>query len=354
MQKEGQEKRDEALENELPTSVHTSNFPDLLRHFNISLAVTTYQAGKLILLRPEGEKLNTHFRPLTRPMGMAVTPERFHIGCKKEIVKYVNIPEVADKIDPPDGNDAIFIPRNTHTTGEIDIHEMAYGKEGLWFINTRFSTLCTLHEDFSFIPRWKPEFITELLPEDRCHLNGLCMENGVPKYVTALGTTDTQGGWRQNKKDGGLLIDVTDNRIVAKGLSMPHSPRIYDGKLWLLESGHGRVGYVDIKTGTYTTLCELDGFTRGLSFVGNIAFVGLSQIRESASFGGVPLAEKLKEKERIAGVWAIDIRTGETVAFVRFTAGVREIFAVEILPNMQRPEVLESNDPLVGTSYNIP
>lgn len=354
MQADNPENRETELQNEAPTSVHTSNFPDLLRHFNISLAVTTYQAGKLILLRPDGDKLNTHFRPLPRPMGMAVSREHFHVGCKREIVKYVNIPEVAQKIEPFEGNDAVYIRRNSHTTGEIDIHEMAYGNQGLWFINTRFSTLCTVHENFSFVPRWKPRFITELMPEDRCHLNGLCMENGEPRYVSALGKTDAAGGWRQNKKDGGLLIDVTDDRVVAEGLSMPHSPRIYEGRLWLLESGHGRVGTVDIASGRYSTLCELDGFTRGLAFAGNIAFVGLSQIRESASFGGVPLAEKLKEKERIAGVWAIDIRTGETVAFVRFTAGVQEVFAVEILPGMQRPEVLEPDDSLVATSYNIP
>ena len=351
---EGTTAGEEQLRNELPTSIHTSNFPDLLRHFNITLAVTTYQAGKLILLRPEGEKLNTHFRPLPRPMGMAVKPGEFQVGCKQEVCKYVNIPEVADKIDPFAGNDAVYIRRKTHVTGEIDIHEMAYGEEGLWFVNTRFSTLCTLHEDFSFLPRWKPEFISQLLPEDRCHLNGLCMEHGIPKYVSALGMTDTKGGWRANKKDGGIMIDVSNNRIVAQGLSMPHSPRLYEGKLWLLESGHGRVGTVDLSTGSYTTLCELDGFTRGLSFAGNIAFVGLSQIRESASFGGVPLAEKLREKERIAGVWAIDIRTGETVAFVRFTAGVQEIFAVEVLPGTRYPEILEPGDPLVGTSYNIP
>ena len=346
--------KEEQLRNELPTSVHTSNFPDLLRHFNITLAVTTYQAGKLILLRPEGDKLNTHFRSFSRPMGMAVNREHFHVGCRREIYKYVNIPEVADKIESPKQHDAVYVRRSMHTTGEIDIHEMAYGNEGLWFINTRFSTLCTLHENFSFVPRWKPEFITRLVPEDRCHLNGLCMENGVPRYVTALGQTDTQGGWRSNKKDGGILIDISNNSIIAQGLSMPHSPRRYDGKLWLLESGHGRLGSIDPQTGRYETLCELEGFTRGLSFAGNIAFVGLSQIRESASFGGVPLAEKLKEKERIAGVWAIDIRTGETVAFVRFMAGVQEVFAVEVLPDTRYPEILEPDDPLVGTSYNIP
>ena len=177
--------KEEQLRNELPTSVHTSNFPDLLRHFNITLAVTTYQAGKLILLRPEGDKLNTHFRSFSRPMGMAVNREHFHVGCRREIYKYVNIPEVADKIESPKQHDAVYVRRSMHTTGEIDIHEMAYGNEGLWFINTRFSTLCTLHENFSFVPRWKPEFITRLVPEDRCHLNGLCMENGVPRYVTA-------------------------------------------------------------------------------------------------------------------------------------------------------------------------
>jgi len=345
---------DSDLQYEEPTSIHTSNFPELLRYFNISLAVTTYQAGKLILLRPEGTHLNTHFRSFSRPMGMAVVPGKFYLGCRQEILHYVNIAEVADKMTPPDGNDAVYLKRQSHTSGEIDIHEMAMGNEGLWYVNTRFSTLCTLDSHYSFVPRWSPPFITSLAPEDRCHLNGLCMENGHPRYVTALGRTDTKGGWRENKKDGGILMDIRDNRIVAEKLSMPHSPRLYDGKLWLLESGHGRVGTVDIQTGKYDMLCELDGFTRGLAFVGNIAFVGLSQIRESATFGGVPLAEKLKEKERIAGVWAIDIRTGETVAFVRFTAGVKEVFAVEILPGVQRPEVLEANDPLLASSYNIP
>lgn len=345
---------EEALQNEAPTSIHTSNFPDLLRHFNISLAVTTYQAGKLILLRPEGEKLNTHFRPLPRPMGMAVMQDGFYVGCKSEIHKYVNIPQVADKITPFDSNDAVYIRRNSLVTGLIDIHEMAYGTQGLWFVNTRFSALCTLNENFSFVPRWSPPFITSLAPEDRCHLNGLCLENGEPKYATALGETDSEGGWRSNKKDGGILMDIPSGKIIARGLSMPHSPRLYDGNLWLLESGYGRVGTLDPKNGKYTTLCEVDGFTRGLAMIGNIAFVGLSQIRESASFGGVPLAEKLKEKERIAGVWAIDIRTGETVAFVKFTGGVREIFAVEILQGMTRPEVLEPDDALLESSYNIP
>ena len=52
-------------------SIHTSNFPELLAQLSTSLAVTTYQAGKLVLLRADGDRLNSHFRTLRKPMGLA-------------------------------------------------------------------------------------------------------------------------------------------------------------------------------------------------------------------------------------------------------------------------------------------
>ena len=335
------------------TSVHTSNFPNLLRQLNISLVVTTYQAGRLIFLRPEGEVLNTHFRTFDRPMGLALQNNRMSIGCGVQVWDFFNVPDVAKKLDPPNTHDACFLPRQTHFTGDIDIHEMAFaGDDTLWFVNTRFSCLCTLDLHSSFAPKWRPHFITQYAPEDRCHLNGLAMRDGKPRYVTALGTTDKAEGWRDNKAFGGVLMDVPDNRILMESLSMPHSPRWYRDRLWLQESGDGSLGWVDLEAAKYHKICELPGFTRGLDFVGPLAFLGLSQVRESAVFSGIPLGERLKE--RICGVYVVNIESGDVVAYLHFTGGVQEIFAVQAIPNTIYPELINEANDWLRHSYILP
>jgi uncharacterized protein (TIGR03032 family) len=333
-------------------SVYTNTLPAILDQLGIALAVSTFQAGKVILVRNDNGVINTHFRSFARPMGIAAADSRLCIGGTNTIWTYRNMPTVARKLDPPGKHDACYLPRQVHVTGNIDIHEMAYADDGaLWFVNTRFGTLCTLDPDHSFNPRWRPPFLTALAPEDRCHLNGLAMVNGQPRFVTMLGQTDTAGGWRANKRDGGLLMDVTTNEILLRGLSMPHSPRLYQNRLWLLESGQGGLAWCDLTAGKWNTVCQLPGFTRGISFVGPIAFIGLSQVRESATFSGIPLIERLTE--RICGVWVVNIETGETLAFLRFEEGVQEIFAVQVLPS-RFPEMLEWNDERLQTSYVIP
>src|SRR5262249_34974036 len=175
---------------------------------------------------------------------------------------------------------------------DIQIHEMAWIDGDVWFVNTRFSCLCTRSLVYSFQPHWRPWFISRLAADDRCHLNGLCVIDNGPRYVTALGECDEPDGWRNNKRDGGVLIDVEHGQIVSRGLSMPHSPRWYRDRLWLLHSGTGGFGFIDLSTGCYESVAELPGFTRGLSFAGPLAFIGLSQVRESAVFSGIAIAER--------------------------------------------------------------
>ncbi len=339
---------------EVPTlrSVYTSNLPEILAQLNISLAVSTYQAGKVILVRNDGGTINTHFRNFAKPMGIAADHSRLTVGGSNTVWYYRNMPAVAPKLEPNGKHDACYLPRRIHVTGDIDIHELAWSSDNvLWLVNTKFGTLCTLDDDHSFIPRWRPHFVTELAPQDRCHLNGLCMVNGQPKYVTTLGETDTPGGWRENKKDGGILMDVDSNEILLRGLSMPHSPRLYQDQLWLLESGEGSIAKVDLAQRSWQTMTKVPGFTRGIDFIGPLAFIGLSQVRESATFSGIPLVDRLEE--RTCGVWVVNIQTGETVAFLRFEEGVQEIFAVQILP-ARFPEMLEWGDELLATSYVVP
>jgi uncharacterized protein (TIGR03032 family) len=334
-------------------SVHTASFAALLDELGLSVLVTTYQAGKLVMLRPDGGTLNTHFRGFRKPMGLAVDGDRFAIGTALEIWEYHNVPAVARRLEPTGRHDACFLPRLGHTTGDIQIHEMAWGDDELWFVNTRFSCLCTLDRLHSFVPRWRPPFISELAPEDRCHLNGMCLVKGRPAFVTALGETDTRGGWRANKKDGGVVIEVETGRVLLRGLAMPHSPRWHGGLLWLLESGTGSVGYVDPWTLRYERVAELPGFTRGLAFHGNLAFVGLSQVRESAVFSGIPIAER-PVAERCCGVWVVDVTTGATVAFVKFQDAVQEVFAVQALPGVRCPDLINDNNALLADSFVLP
>lgn len=338
-------------------SKHTEDFPQLLEQLGISLAVTTYQAGKLVFLRADAGVLNTHFRSFAQPMGLAFAGDRLAIGTSLEVWEYHNIPAALPRLKPAGKHDACYLPRRSHTTGNVQIHEMAWSGDGLgvelWFVNTRFSCLATLDGVHSFVPRWHPPFITDLAAEDRCHLNGFCLIQGRPAFATALGETDAPHGWRSNKRDGGILIEVETGEIIVRGLSMPHSPRWHDGRLWVLESGTGGFGFIDPATYRYQRVAELPGFTRGLDFVGNLAFIGLSQVRESAVFCGIPIAER-PLTERQCGVWVVDIRTGLTVAFVAFEDALQEIFAVQALPKCRFPELLNDDFGFIADTFVLP
>jgi uncharacterized protein (TIGR03032 family) len=201
------------------------------------------------------------------------------------------------------------------------------------------------------VPRWTPPFVSRVAPGDRCHLNGMEVIDGRIRWATALGQTDAPGGWREKKASGGCLIDVQANEVAIEGLSMPHSPRWHDGKLWILESGQGRLCVADPAAGTVETVAELPGFTRGLAFAGPLAFVGLSQVRETAIFGGLPLTERLSERQ--CGVWAVNTASGEIAGFLRFEEAVQEVYDVLVLPNVSRPEIAEDGDEITRSSYVI-
>lgn len=333
-------------------SVHTTNFPDLLRQLNTSLLVTTYQAGKLVILRADGDTVNTHFRSFNRPMGLAVDRHRLVLGARTEITEFRNMPDVAARLQTPPRHDAVYMARRSHITGAIDIHEMAWDAQGtVWFVNTAFSCLCTLDEISSFVPRWRPKFISHYSPEDRCHLNGLGMRDGVARYVSALGETNNARGWRANKRDGGIVMDVPSNEVITRGLSMPHSPRWYDNRLWVLESGRGALVTIDPETGVKTDVARIPGFARGLDFIGPVAFIGLSQLRETNAFTDIPITEE--NSDRLSGVWAVHIGTGNTIGLLKFTGGVQEIFALQAIPGVTFPEIIQEGD-LLTTAYALP
>jgi uncharacterized protein (TIGR03032 family) len=330
----------------------TDSFTALLQQLGASLLISTYQANKLLVARATGGGLSMLVRTFDRLMGLAADGGRLALGCRDQVWTLRNAPDIAPRVEPAGQHDACFVPRSSHVTGDIGVHELAWAGEELWVVNTRFSCLCTLHPDYSFVPRWRPPFVTALAAEDRCHLNGLAVVDGRPKYVTALGETDAAGGWRADKPQGGCVMDVSSGEVVSRGLSMPHSPRWHDGRLWVLESGTGRLVLVDPATGRRQTVAEVPGFARGLALSGPYAFVGLSKIRKTSAMDGVPLAERRDELK--CGVAAVDVRGGGVVALLEFQTAVEEIFDVQLLPGLRFPEVLGFQHETIQHTFVVP
>jgi uncharacterized protein (TIGR03032 family) len=309
--------------------------------------MTSYQASRLVMVRSDGDTVNTHLRAFPRPMGLAVRKDRLILGIWAQVLDFRRNDSLLGVIEPQGVVDACYIPRASHVSGMINIHDIAWGDGGLWAVNSMFSCLCTFHPDSSFVPRWQPHFISELLPEDRCHLNGMAMREGLPAYVTSFGKFNQRRAWRDWTEFDGTLMDVAGNRILLDGLVMPHSPRWHQGRVYFCESGCGKVCTYEPVTGTVETVIELPGFTRGLAFVGSLMFVGLSAVRSSEVAVKLPIAGGHTE----SGLRVVDLRSGEVVAGMLFTGDVSQIYDVAVVEGSSYPELLEWGDERVGDAY---
>jgi uncharacterized protein (TIGR03032 family) len=317
---------------------HSEQFVPILRHLNASLLVSTYAAGKVVSIGTDSSGLTLHFSNFNKAMGMAIGQDSLAIGGSECVWFLRDAGSFASAIEPAGTFDKVYLARESFITGNIHAHEMNFDDEGnLWIVNTLFSCLCTLDEQYNFVPRWSPEFITEIAAEDRCHLNGLCFENQRPAFVTALGRTNQSRGWRDDKANGGVVIDVRTHQTIASGLCMPHSPRLhsaYPGKLFVLDSGRGRLCLVDQFNGNIETIDQYPGYGRGLAITDQFAFVGMSRARETSVFGGVPICND-RDAMR-CGIVVIDLKRGRSVAYLEFESGVEELFDVQIVSSAQR------------------
>lgn len=317
-----------------------------------SLIITTYQAGKVVMVGWSGEQVTILPRHFPRPMGVAIKGSQIALATRDELLLLADAPLLAPDYLQPGLYDALFVPRVAYYTGRLNLHDVAFGGETLWIVNTRFSCLCTLSSEYNFVPQWKPWFISELAPEDRCHLNGMTLVNGRPRYVTALGMTNTARGWTDNKASGGVLIDIEQNDILRVGLAMPHSPRYRDGQVFLLNSGMGEFSVIDPEKKNYTAICALPGYLRGLCLVGNYALIGMSKIRERHTFGGLPLQQRFETLH--AGVAVVDLTTGSLVGMLEFVDGCHELYDVQFLPGLHRPSILNRQKVASKRAYTTP
>ena len=331
-------------------SLHTGGLGRLLDRMGAALLLSTYATGKLICARRDGPRVNTHFRDLPRPTGLTVTRDGIAVATRSEIWRYRHAPEAISRLDADRGYDACLIPHTRHLTGEIGTHELAQAGAELWLVASRYSCLATLDERHSFVPRWRPSFVTELADEDRCHLTGVAVAGERPAYATALGRSNEPHGWRQGVAAGGCLIDVESGEVVAAGLSLPNSPRLHRDRLWLLESGEGALCTLDLATGEKEVIARLPGFTRGLGIADSLAFVGLSRLREDAA--PLPLAQRFEE--HFSGVWVVDLESGETRGYLRFEAEVSEVYDLAVLSGYRFPEIADPSGEAALHGISLP
>jgi uncharacterized protein (TIGR03032 family) len=314
-------------------------FESWFQRFNASIVFSTYQAGKVFMVGLGDQGISIAERTFARCMGLSARADRFYLASQYQLWRFNN---VLDPDEAYQGYDKLFIPHLGWTTGDVDAHDIGMDANGEpVFVNTLFSCLAKPSAAANFDVVWKPPFISRLAPEDRCHLNGLAMYQGEPAWVSMISKSDVAEGWRDHRQNGGLVMDVRSNDVVCEGLSMPHSPRWYKRRLWLLNSGTGELGHVDLDTGTFEPLCFVPGYARGLAFHGKYALVGLSKARND-SFSGLALDEQLKKRnaEARCGIVVVDLDTGDLLHHLRIEGMVEELFDVAVIPGATRPMLL--------------
>lgn len=327
---------------------------EFFREQGISIAFTSYQSGNIYIFGHGNDgKLAMHQAAYPQAMGILGDQNRIYLASHSQIIRLENVIGPGQLAN--NKHDKVYVPRNFQTTGAVDLHEIGIRDNGkLVFVNTKYSCLCEFSLTHSFKPIWKPDFISKLAPEDRCHLNGLAMRDGKPRYVSAVCKSDIVDGWRDRRHDGGIVIDVTTDKILAENLSMPHSPRWHDGKLWVANSGTGEIGWIDQKKKSFVPFTFCPGFIRGLAFHNGYAFVTLSKPRYKR-FDGLALADTLSQKDADpwCGVQVISLQDGSVAQWIRFDGEIQELFDVCVLPGVNDAITLGPQSPEIQNFITI-
>jgi uncharacterized protein (TIGR03032 family) len=314
----------------------TPSFVALLEQLGCSLVITNYQSSTVMTFSSLGDGRPVQmFAPFRAAMGLAIDGDRLAVAAQTDVIVLSNIRKLAPGLPKfPGIFDGYFLPRVRYVTGECALHDMVFDGRDILSVNTAYSCICRIDGFHSFVPVWQPPFISEIRPGDRCHLNGMALENGELRYATALGTTNVPRGWVERKADGGVLMEVPTGRVLASGLCMPHSPRLIGGRLYMTEAGNGSLVEVDRASGERRVIVTLPGFARGLAEHNGYFFIGLSLVRDSKPFANLPIERS--DQELICGVVAVEIATGRIVGTLRYTGGCTEIHDLQVMPGVRR------------------
>ena len=341
------------MANTHPSISASAGLATWLQGEGLSLAFSTYRANRLLLLGTgEDGQLKLHERLFDRPMGLFTAGESLWIASRSQLWRLDNHLAPGHRHE---GGDRLYVPAASFITGDVNAHELVLNHDKLpVFVNTAFSCLATVEPGCSFAPIWQPPFITALAGDDRCHLNGLALQDGRPTWATACGSSDGASAWRLQRSGGGVLIHIPSGELAATGLAMPHSPRWYNGQLWLLNSGSGELGCID--NGQFRPVCALPGFARGLAFAGGYAVVGLSKLR-SPQFSGLPLQERLNAEGTpggCCGLRVIDLASRSIVHSLDLAEPIDELFDVVVLPGVRQPRALGLQGEAIDCLVKLP
>jgi uncharacterized protein (TIGR03032 family) len=302
-----------------------------------TLAVTTYNSGKLALFSAPRGELQASYWSFPRPMGLAVSGQRLGLAARDH---FWHLHWSSDEEAASDPSRRLIRVASVIPTGRIDTHDVAYDLRGPLFVNTRFNCIARPSKRAGFKPIWIPAFMRDESPMqqvDCCHLNGLGLQDGLfLGMATAFCDRPTPAAWRAGDRfQSGVLIDVRRNRIVLRGLCLPHSPRWFAGEWWLCDSGRGVLAAVDVKRDRYESVIELPGFTRGLTFAAGRAIVGLSRIRKRHILDAPPVRDRWRRLR--SGVSLVDCQRGVETGALEFVRGGREVYDVAFLPFVTAP-----------------
>jgi len=334
-------------------------FLSWLSEVKTGIMISSYKTGHVFslgLVRPpkSSAKLSLWLSNFNRPMGIHADKKGAFIASSGNLWHYQNYGEI--ETQDVGRFDANYVPRSVIFSNDVDAHDLTVdGKGQVYFISSNFSCICMPSDTHSFKVYWKPPWISKIAAEDRCHLNGMCARDGQIRYVTAVCQSDIRGGWRENRIGKGIVYDIIEDKIVCEGLSMPHSPRWYNGKLWLLEAGTGWFGCVD-ENNRFERKSFIPGFARGLSFINErYAFIGCSQDRHESVFKGLPIGEALKKNgvESKCAVYVVDLQNFDLIHNILFQSPIDELYDVVAVPDCQRPRLSDPTDDKNMREYRI-
>lgn len=324
----------------------TSAFPDdsgasvtihgdvvgILDELKLSLIVSA-SPSRIFCIGAEDGKLTANVIPFQNPFGVSVVDGRLALSSRHTIVTFTNAAHMAASYPCAPGRyDGFFAPRTVFVTGNCRTHDLQVTENGPVFANTQFSCVSVCDGVHSFTPLWKPSFISELMPEDRCHLNGFAFSGGRPVIASFFAPCDSPAGYRQLPINSGQLVDMESGAVAVAGLTLPHSPRLFEDGLFVCNSGMGDVLKIDLANGKAEVVARLPGFTRGMRAQGDFLFVGLSAIR--ATRREIPLLER--GTRLLTGLAVIERRSGKVRGVLELPDTVSEVMDFDLVPGYRR------------------
>ncbi len=312
-----------------------SGFVDVLDRAGASLVVTA-APGQAICIGAEGGGLTVDATRIIHPFGTAFDGARLALTSRRTVEMYALSRQLAAPYPAAPGRyDAIFVPVGNWRTGECLLHEIHLDGPSIVAANTLFSCISRSDMRHSFEPLWKPPFISALMPEDRCHLNSFAADaQGRIRFVTAFAETDARRGYRDVPLDSGVVIDVMHNTVIAKGLGMPHSVRVFDETLFVLDSATGSLWRMNLETRKGEAMLRLPGFTRGMRRLGDVLIIGISPLRDTAKARELPVFADNPDCK--AGLAAVDFHTGKVLGMLRLPETIVEVLDITIVPGARR------------------